>query len=84
MSVSASSSVASATNSTANEMEQRMKEYQKFLETVLRPDLERAQKDKQETATEIREYKDLRDRLKNLMKEETENADTTTTTSTLR
>jgi Prefoldin subunit len=61
-----SSSSSSLTASSGNEMEQRMKDYQTFLSSVLRPDLERAQRDEQETTTEIRDYKELQDKLKEL------------------
>jgi prefoldin subunit 5 len=60
------SSSTSAAASSGSEMEQRMKEYQTFLSSVLRPDLERAQQDEQETTTEIRDYKELQDKLKEL------------------
>jgi prefoldin subunit 5 len=63
---SSSSSSAAFASASDNEMEQRMKEYQTFLTSVLRPDLQRAQRDQQETTTEIRDYKELKEKLQDL------------------
>jgi prefoldin subunit 5 len=72
-------SATAAADSGNNEMEQRMKEYQTFLTSVLRPDLQSAQRDEQETATEIRDYKELKEKLKELRTRGT-TAGTSTTT----
>jgi Prefoldin subunit len=74
---SSSSSSSSAASSDMSEMEQRMKEYQTFLSTVLRPDLEQAQRDEQETTAEIRDYKELQDKLKELRTKTTASISTT-------
>jgi len=50
------------------EIEQKIKEYSQFVETVLRPDLRTRVKAEKETEQEINDYEELQTRLKELLK----------------
>ena len=57
--------------SSKEEIHQKMSEYSTFIDKVLRPELETSKSASQKVKDEIDEYNELRNRLRNLKKEDT-------------